>query len=98
MELQCLTDSGVFVNDWLFGEDCISVKTLGKSHEIGNGTLTIESFDASYAGLYRCVARVFDSSSEHRCVSRAATLYFNGPSELVGDGYIYSKVKLFVIH
>ena len=81
--LQCLTDedsTGVTVMDWLFGKDSTSIKSelSGRYETRKNGTLIINNFDPSYAGLYRCVVE----NNSGRCVSKAVELlYFN--SELV---------------
>lgn len=77
VNLRCSTDveMGVVVTDWLFGEDSIS-GDRDKYELTEDGTLSINSFDSSYAGLYRCVA---ENSAGRRCVSKAAKLsYFNG--------------------
>ena len=74
VDLQCLTDldSNWIITDWLFEEESVD----RSKYEVEDGTLTINSFDPSYAGLYRCVA---ENSANHRCVSKSATLfYFNG--------------------
>lgn len=76
MNLQCLTDvdKSVTVTDWVFGEESISVDR-GKYSLREDGTLTIASFDSTYAGLYRCVV----TNNGSLCVSKAAKLsYFNG--------------------
>lgn len=80
VDLQCLIDLErdvvvtPVVTYWLFGEERVD---RGKYEFKEDGTLTINSFDSSYAGLYRCVV---DNGAELRlCVSRAATLlYYNG--------------------
>ena len=74
VDLQCLTDleRNVVITDWLFGEESVD---RDKYELKEDGTLTINSFDATYAGLYRCVAE----NSGRLCVSRSATLlYLNG--------------------
>jgi len=78
VDLQCLTEDGVEVTDWLFREEIIGVERSRNYELKDNGTLTINGFDPSYAGLYRCVVR----NDAGQCVSKAAILsYFD--SELV---------------
>ena len=77
VDLQCVTDleRNWIITDWLFKEESVD---RSKYELKEDGTLTINSFDQSYAGLYRCVA---ENSVDHRtrCVSKSATLfYFNG--------------------
>ena len=79
VNLQCLTDneSDESVIDWLFGEDSNSIRfDLSERYELyEDGSLTINNFDPSHAGLYRCVFK----NSTGRCVSKATkVLYFNG--------------------
>ena len=76
VNLQCLTESDASVTNWLFERDGTST-TVDRGDMI-NGALTINNFDSSYAGSYRCVV-------DNRCVSRAANLYFTDTSELVNN-------------
>ena len=79
--LQCLTneDSNGVVTDWLFDTTSIRSELSGRYEtREADGTLIINNFDPSYAGLYRCVV----TNNFGRCVSKGAKLlYFN--SELV---------------
>ena len=80
--LQCLTDENdIIVTDWLFGEDDASVDRSKYELSQDDGRLIINSFDSSYAGLYRCVVT---NKANHHCVSKAAkVLYYNGQCSIV---------------
>ena len=96
VELRCSVDQKSQVIDWLFGDDGDdSIKLrggdLGGNYEYreDDGTLIINNFKASNAGLYRCVVE----SDGGLCVSKPAKLlYFNSELNLFrikGCSYIY---------
>jgi len=73
--LICLTGNDGKVINWLFGPNSESVDRSKYQFIDGEGQLVIDSFDRSYAGIYRCVVEM---KGLGKCVSKAATLkYFN---------------------
>jgi len=64
------------VIDWLFGPDSESIDRSKYQLYDGANQLVIESFEASHAGIYRCVVEMDGLGN---CVSKAATLkYIDG--------------------